>query len=417
QRAPVVTAAMSALADQGEAALPALSQALANEKTRYWALLVVSDLGPSAKAALPTLTALLPKANVLDQREILMALAKIGPPAAEAAPGIAAALKSDDQGVRYSATYAAGSVGASDAAVLAALNENVKSDDAILKMTSAWALAKLQPTNPLASLTAVRELAAGMTSDDATVRQMASLCLSSLKLGPAQATQLLPQIMKVFGSDDPQRQLSAVDALEGLLAGADPSPLLATLLQAEATRPLGAAAAARIGAPAKGATAALAEALTDARPAVRRDTAVALASIGPDAAAAVDALQNTLASDEDSDVQSAAAYALGRIGPAAQSAAQALTDALGDSSTAAIAAWALANVAPSEAAVAQAAVPQLIKNLELNHATEREQAAHALALFGARAADARDALQYASEDPDRNVRAAATAALKAIAGE
>ncbi|MCA9270259.1 MAG: HEAT repeat domain-containing protein, partial [Planctomycetales bacterium] len=63
------------------------------------------------------------------------------------------------------------------------------------------------------------------------------------------------------------------------------------------------------------------------------------------------------------------------------------------------------------------AVPQLIKNLELNHATEREQAAHALAQFGARAASARDALEYASEDPDRNVRAAATAALKAIAGE
>ena len=87
----------------------------------------------------------------------------------------------------------------------------------------------------------------------------------------------------------------------------------------------------------------LKRALKHREPRVRRDAAVALGHLGPDAKAAVPALIKTLRAEGDTyrqwevaETRQAAAIALGHIGPAAESAVPALIEALQDKSNGAI---------------------------------------------------------------------------------
>jgi HEAT repeat protein len=111
----------------------------------------------------------------------------------------------------------------------------------------------------------------------------------------------------------------------------------------------------------------------------RYHVARALARVGPSAARAVPVLQDTL-SDADAEVRMEAVWALAAIGPAAASAVPALLRALedADAQVRAAAAWALAHVGAGRAAV--------------------------------------PALQPLSRDPDRDVREAAEAASRRLAG-
>jgi HEAT repeat protein len=111
----------------------------------------------------------------------------------------------------------------------------------------------------------------------------------------------------------------------------------------------------------------------------RYHVARALARLGPSAARAVSVLQDTLA-DADAEVRMEAVWALAAIGPAAASAVPALLRALGDADAQvrAAAAWALAHVGAGR--------------------------------------DAALSLEPLSRDPDRDVREAAEAAGRRLAG-
>ena len=131
------------LTEAGKEAVPFLIEALKNEKTAYWACLVINQIGPDAKDAVPGLAALLADKDLLIRREAMMALAEIGPAAAAAVPQLIKAL--DDKMTCVSATYALGKIGKATAEAEAKIRKNVESADEVLSVGSIWTLARLHP--------------------------------------------------------------------------------------------------------------------------------------------------------------------------------------------------------------------------------------------------------------------------------
>ena len=95
---------LQAVTDAGPAAVPALTEALKNEKAAHWALLVLRELGPAGKDAVPVLTSMLRAARPETRREVILTLAAMDSAAAGATPQIATSL--DDEQVAVAATYA-----------------------------------------------------------------------------------------------------------------------------------------------------------------------------------------------------------------------------------------------------------------------------------------------------------------------
>jgi HEAT repeat protein len=118
--------------------------------------------------------------------------------------------------------------------------------------------------------------------------------------------------------------------------------------------------------------------------------------------------------DGDADAQSQAAYGLSLHGPDAAEAVPALADALASPHTLVRqnSALALGRIGPT----ARAAVPPLTDVLRDPEWTVRRQAALALGEIGADAVAAVPTLQRLTKDPDRLVRKAAQEALAKVQG-
>jgi hypothetical protein len=157
----------------------------------------------------------------------------------------------------------------------------------------------------------------------------------------------------------------------------------------------------------------------DADPAVRGDAAVAIASIGPDAAAAIPSLMKMLADEGAPAARYPAAFALGRIGRAANPAVEQLR-ALATSSDevlSTVALWAALKITPEDSSLFDQAIPALRKAVRAEREIVRLEAAVALGEIGAAAASAIPILELVSEeDSSKLVRAAAAAALAKIKG-
>lgn len=128
-------------------------------------------------------------------------------------------------------------------------------------------------------------------------------------------------------------------------------------------------------------------------------------------AAAVPVLSDILQHPDDPRAEWAA-DALGRIGPAAGAAAEPLLAQL-HSPRPGLAAWSA--IALAKITGDERTVPMLVKLLDrTDRADLREQAALGLKHVGPRAAEAEDALNELRDDPDADVRTAAEAALSAV---
>ena len=134
---------LKTVAEAGAQAVPALIEALKNDKAAYWACVVLREIGPAAKDAIPALTAKLQDSRPEIRREAILALAAMESAAAGAVPQIAALL--DDQHCRTAATYALGRIGSVPADAEAKIRANFKSDDPMLCCTSLWTLARVHP--------------------------------------------------------------------------------------------------------------------------------------------------------------------------------------------------------------------------------------------------------------------------------
>ncbi len=397
--------AMQVLQEIGEEAVEPLVRALGDEKTACWACLVIGEIGPKAKAAVPALTKLLDHAAPDVHQEAILSLAAIGAASAPAAGRLVGAL--DDPLLRDAATYALVHIGKVSADAEAKIRANAKADNAMTKVVSTWALAKLHPKDKTLQKEAAEVLVEGLTSDREPVRSAAARAISDIRPGPK---VMVPLLEKALENAKPEVVQHALDALAGV--GAAAVPRLVEALKYEKARSRVAYILGQIGPQAEAAVTALAGLLNDADPETRREAAIALAKIGPAAKQAVPALIEAM----EARREHGPIYALGGIGPAAAAAKPALIKIMAgkDETPAVFSAWALASIDPGDAEVAKKSVPLLRIALADSEAAIRQQAAIALGKLGRLAKSATGALQEAQRDPDPQVSAAAGQALKAI---
>ena len=412
----VVMPAMESLADLGADAVPMLVESLKNPKSRYWATVALTEIGPAAAPAAGALTAAALNGEPEERMQAMLALAAIGEPAAEAADELSAALDSPDTAVKSSAAYALGRMRVASAD--AALEKASADSDPFLAGIASWARARIHPDDKTLVSAALATLSTALGSDRVNTRIAAMSALSDLtgSLDDAEEAALADRFVGLLEDDHPAVRGAAATSL--VRFGPTAITALEKALDKPALRTLAMELLAAAGSKAKPAVDNLVAALADADPATRGDAAVALAAIGPDAAEAVPALTKLLAGDEkEAALRYAAAYALGRIGPAAAPGAETLRglSKSEDELMASVAVWALLKIEPENKAQVAAAVPVLRKALRGERDLARLEAATALGELGGAAASAVPILELVSEDdPLAAVRRAAAAALEKI---
>ncbi len=308
----VAMSAMAALADMGETAVPALTDALSDKSSRHWAAVVLAEIGPKAAAAAPALAELVKDPEPEVRMQALIALGQIGGTGAKSAvPAIIDALQDSEPAVRYGAAFALGKLRAQEAAD--ALDKLTKSDDATLKLVAVWAMARIHPDDPAAVRSAMEAIAEAIRSEDPQLSRTAARALSELD---GSGTSLTPAIKAALDEMDPTVIEHVMEALAKV--GPEAVPVLTVALTDAKTCAAAVRALGQIGPAAKAAAPGLTALLTEKDNELVSDAALALAAIGPDAAKAVPALTGLLSKD-DPGCRYAAVLALGRIGPVAKS--------------------------------------------------------------------------------------------------
>jgi HEAT repeat protein len=412
----VVVSALHTLADMDDDAVPLLIEALKDPKSRYWAEVALAEIGPKAAAAAEPLAKAVAVGEAEERLQAILALAAIGEPAAAAAPAIVAALDSNDAVLQMPAAFALGRMKA--AAGDESLAKAVAGEDPFLASVASWARARIHPDDKALVDDALARLRVGLANADAEIRSGSVSGLSDLaeSLDASAREQLAGEFMPLLTDADPEVGQAAGGALVRL--GSAAMATLQPKLADPAIRRNILEILAAIGPAAKPALGDIVGALGDADPQCRGDAAMAIAAIGPDAAEAVPDLQKLLVDPAAADgLRYVAAYALGRIGPAAGAAEPVLRELSQskDDLLATVAIWAALKIKPNDASLFESAVPLLRRALRGDRELARLEAAVALGDIGPAAAAAVPLLELVSEeDPARQVRAAAAAAIEKI---
>jgi HEAT repeat protein len=401
---------LNAIAEGGAEAVPCLVEALKNDKADFWALIILRDIGPAAKDAIPSITEKLKDKRPEIRREAVLTLGALGEAAAPAVPQIAALLS--DEHARTAATFVLGQLGQIPKDAEATVRANARSDDQLLGTASLWALARVHPEDKELRRETTEKLIARLKEKNPFVRATAARALAALPPAPEVTMPIWEKALK--DADESTMRL-AMDALAAL--GPPAVPRLTEALKYEKFRTDVVYALGRIGPAAAAATGELAKLVDGKNSRVAHEAIIALGNIGPGAKDAVPALAKALDQADDRDLNFAAiAFALGKIGPGAVAAEAALLKQLQskDDNVRLLSAWALAQIRPAAADVAVKAIPVLIGGLTLPVREDRLLCADALGDFGPLAQSSAEALKKASTDEDRYVQEAAAKALKAV---
>jgi HEAT repeat protein len=411
-----VMPALHTLADLGAEAVPFLVESLQDPASRYWAEVVLAEIGPAAAPAVAPLTQLAREGEIAERVQSILSLAEIGPAAAPAGSAIAEALASPDRSLQYVAAFALGKIQASDADE--PLREAAGSDDQFLASLASWALATIHPDDATLLAEAATRLRAGLASESPAVRNAAVEGLSDLapRFDEAKRAELAAAFAELLVDPVPSVGLAAGGGLIRL--GPDAVDALRAALAEPLVRGDALEILALLGPQALPALDDLVSSLADADPVCRGDAALALAAIGPEAKGAVPALEQVLGDESaEAPVRYTAAYALGKIGGAAAS-AEPLLRKLADSDDellATVAVWAALKINPDDKELFSAAVPKLLRALQDEQELVRLEATVALGEIGRPAAAALPILEMlAEDDPSRQVRGAAEAAVGQI---
>ncbi len=413
-----VLPALQALAEAGEESLPRLRAALKHPQASYWACLVVREMGPKAKELTPDLIALLDHEYLETRMQALIALGAIGPDAKAAVPQILDMLNQERLGgIRYAAAFALGQIGAPEARQpLLDLFQN-DSEDLHLRTICGWSLLQLEPDNQQLVDAVGTTLITALKSEDELIRSTAIRALADIAASKAQLSDDVRRSFAAALSDsDPEVVSQLVDALAA--HGAKVVPAVMRGLKNPDLQPYAIEVIRRIGADAKPAVPALLQIWTAAADnfELRREVQFALGAIGPDAAAAVPQLIESLTA-ADPEVRYSACFALGSIGPAAEDAlrplAKQVTGKVDDFMPIA-AAWAMVRIRPHDKNIEAHAVPLLTQALGSDRERVRVEAATTLGDIGEAAKTSLPALQEATQDKSPAVRAAAEEAIKKI---
>ena len=303
---------LNAIAECGVEAVPGLIEALKDEKSAFWALIILRDIGPAAKDAIPAITEKLKDKKPEIRREAVLTLGGFGEAAAPAVPQIAALLSDEHAGT--AATFVLGQLGQIPKDAEATIRANTKSKDQMLSTASFWALARVHPEDNELRREATEVLVARLKEKDPFVRVAAARALAALPPAPEITVPIWEKALK---DADETTIRHAMDALAAL--GAPAVPRLIDALKHEKFRVEIVYALGRIGPPAAAATPDLAKLVEDKSSRVAHEAIIALGNIGPDAKDAVPALIKAFGQGDDRDMNFAAiAFALGKIGAGAR---------------------------------------------------------------------------------------------------
>jgi HEAT repeat protein len=395
------------LVEAGPKAVPTAIEALKQDEGAYWACLVLRDLGPVGKDAVPALAERLSDRRPEVRREAALALASMESAAAPATSQLVKVL--NDEHAAVAATYALARIGRISGEAEKKIRSNMDSRDPLLSTVSLWAMTMTHPDDKELRVRATEQLIERLKDPNAHVRVAAARGLAALPPAPEITAPIWEKAMK---NADETTLHHALDALARL--GAPAVPRLIAGLKQDKLRPEIAQVLGHMGPVAAPATGALAALIDDPDEETSHAAILALAAIGPAAKEAVPALVEALKQPDRSD-RFAIIYALGTIGKAAAAAKPALLAILGDSTdeAAVVAAWSLVKIDPSPAVTAKT-VPVLTSALTSPLPIIRRGAAEALGESGRAAKAAVPALERALKDADNSVRDAAAAAIKRI---
>jgi len=428
----VVMPALHTMADAGPAAVPFLIESLGEPKSRYWASVVLTEIGPEAGDAVPALLQIAESTEVEPEERMqsILALAAIGDAAATTGGSLAQLAGGEEGPVQFAAVYACGVLRTAEAAD--ALESIAASDVPFLSGIATWGLARIHSDDAQRTTAAYEKLMSGMRDGNPAVRQASVTGLSDLEdsLTDDQRAQLASGL--TMGIQDPSLGVREAAAAALVRLGSDAVPALVALLEQDGDQQrLGLELLATIGPPAaEGFTAILDTFLGSDDRFVKADAAFALGALvqtddsaenSIDAAEAEKAIgplvEIMTAADTPDEVRYTTVYALGKFGPAASAAAEGLR-ALAESDDvllATVAAWAGLKIEPKNKDLYGQAIPLLEKALRSERELARLEAAVTLGEIGAAAASSVPLLELVSEDdPSRSVRSAAADAIKKI---
>jgi HEAT repeat protein len=395
----LVTPALHTLAELGGDAVPVLLEALDRPDGRYWACLVLGEIGEPAAPAVDKLTEVLQDKEPHVQLQAAMALAGIGPKAASAAGSLAKIAEDEKQplGVRYAAAYALGKTGSPEG--IETFTRGLDSPDKLLRVVNAWGLLSHQPKDSEASKKASDILVDALSDEDSQVQSAAAHAAAELPQPVPGATERLAENLK---DTDPAVIESMINALAG--QGERVVPRVIRGLKDPELRGVAVAILGRMGPAASSAVSALNESLTADDPVFRTQVCYTLGRLGPAAAAAVPMLTKSLAS-RDAQERSAAAFALGSIGTEAKTALPALQKGLRDPDefVQLANAWAIIRIAPADAGLKKAALPRLLKSLEEEDDQIRMDIVKAIGDLGAATGEVRAALEKVKAHASREL--------------
>ncbi len=408
--------AVRVLAERGPAIVEPMIVALGDKKTAYWATLVLHELGPDAKPAVPALLKVLDDGDPETQLRVVETLGLIGDEAA--VPKLIEVLKDHPFDIEVVAAHALGNIGPGAKDATEALEAGLTSEDKILQTVCAHSLAMIYPDDAARKQKAIDLLVAALKHEEQHVRVIAARELIKLKPDPEMIREPFLAAFETASDETRRAMFAAVATL-----GEEVIPRFQRALKEPAVRPYAAEALGEMGAAAAVAVPDLIAALEGESAIVREAILRAIASIGKGVGAAVPAAKAALA-DEDEDVRRAAIFVLGRAGAEAKDAAADLFALLSaeeklaeDEELALYISWALAQIDPANAEYAKSAVAHLITGLASERVAIQVEAAEALGKLGAAAKDAVAALEAAAADASPDVKAALADAVKQIKGE
>lgn len=176
----LVDEAFEAVAAMGDAATPALIEALKSPEACLRATALLAQLGPKAGVAAPALAAALGDPNPEVRREALFALASMGPEAAPALAAITKALDDPEMPVRAIAAYALGSIGEGAKGAIPKLRTELQSSDPVVRVAAAWALVHITSNVSQVASEVLPVLTEGLKNDVVAVRRGSAEALGHL---------------------------------------------------------------------------------------------------------------------------------------------------------------------------------------------------------------------------------------------
>jgi HEAT repeat protein len=209
---PSLTAeALAAASPLGEAALPAVVEALKQPSGRGRAAAIILHLGPKAAVAAEALGQALVDKDAEVRSELLFALASLGAAAEPAQAAIVKTLDDPDPRVQAVAAYALGNIGTKAAEAAPRLRKDLESPEPLVRVASAWALVHVAPVDKQLATVTMPVLLQGLKNENVAVRRGSAEGLGVLG---THARAAIPALRAAARDTDPSVAKAATEALD-----------------------------------------------------------------------------------------------------------------------------------------------------------------------------------------------------------